>query len=81
MLEKLFENNSISEEDFNNFSNGYNFLTELDHNLRLTVGRSTRLPLSNRKSLETIVDRMKLETIENLLEQLTFHRLNIRAII
>ena len=79
MLEKLFENDSISEEDFNNFSNGYNFLTKLDHNLRLTVGRSTRLPLSNRKSLETIVDRMKLETIENLLGQLTFHRLNIRA--
>ena len=79
MLGKLFENDSISEEDFNNFSDGYNFLTELDHNLRLTVGRSTRLPLSNRKSLETIVDRMKLETIENLLEQLTFHRLNIRA--
>ena len=69
MLGKLFENDSISEEDFNNFSGGYNFLTELDHHLRLTVGRSTRLPLSNRKSLKTIVDRMKLGTIENLLEQ------------
>jgi glutamate-ammonia-ligase adenylyltransferase len=79
MLEKLFEKISINAEDHKNFSEGYKFLSELDHNLRLTVGRSTRLPLANRNALETIVKRMKLESIENLLEQLTFHRLNIRA--
>ncbi|MEO6589704.1 MAG: hypothetical protein ABIP06_10400, partial [Pyrinomonadaceae bacterium] len=79
MLEKLFENGSISEEDFRNFSGGYKFLSDLDHILRLTVGRSTRLPLANRNSLETIVQRMKLGTIENLLETLTLHRLNLRA--
>jgi glutamate-ammonia-ligase adenylyltransferase len=78
-LEKLFENDSINAEDYKNFSDGYKFLSELDHNLRLTVGRSTRLPLANRKALETINKRMKTASIENLLEQLTFHRLNIRA--
>lgn len=78
-LEKLFQNNSINEENFKNFSDGYKFLYELDHNLRLTIGRSTRLPLANRNALETIVKRMTLSSIENLLETLTFHRLNIRS--
>lgn len=78
-LEKLFETGSIPEEDFHNFYDGYKFLSRLDHNLRLTIGRSTRLPLANRKALETAAARMKLESVEQLLELLTFHRLNIRA--
>lgn len=78
-LEKLYENNSLSKENFKNFSDGYRFLTELDHNLRLTVGRSTRLPLANQKSLETVTGRMRIGSVGNLLEKLTFHRLNIRA--
>ncbi len=79
MLEKLFENGSVNLEDHKNFSEGYKFLSRLDHNLRLTVGRSTRLPTANRKALETIAKRMKIESIGKLLEALTFHRLNIRA--
>lgn len=78
-LEKLFENDSISAEDFKNFSEGYKFLSELDHDLRLTIGRSTRLPLANRSTLETIVRRMKLATTEDLLQNLTVHRINIRT--
>jgi len=79
MLKKLFENESLEKKAFENFSNGYAFLSELDHNLRLTVGRSSQLPLANQTALQTIVKRMKLESIKDLLEQLTFHRLNIRA--
>lgn len=79
MLEKLFENNSLSIEDFQNFSNGYEFLGELDHNLRLSVGRSTRLPLANQTILQTLVKRMKLDSVKILLEKLTVHRLEIRA--
>jgi glutamate-ammonia-ligase adenylyltransferase len=79
MLKKLFENESLEKEAFENFSNGYAFLSELDHNLRLTVGRSSQFPLANQTALQTIVKRMKLESIKNLLEQLTCHRLNIRA--
>ena len=77
-LEKLFENNSLSREDFENLSDGYRFLTELDHNLRLTIGRSTRVPLGNQKILQIIANRMKLESTSQLLEKLTFHRLNVR---
>ncbi len=79
MLKKLFENESLEKEWFENFSNGYAFLSELDHHLRLTIGRSSQLPLANQTALQTIVKRMKLESTKDLLEQLTFHRLNIRA--
>jgi glutamate-ammonia-ligase adenylyltransferase len=79
MLKKLFENNSLSNENFQNFSNGYEFLSELDHNLRLTAGRSTRLPLANQTILLTIAKRMNLDSVKDLLEKLTAHRLEIRA--
>lgn len=79
VLEKLREKNSLSAEDFQNFSSGYEFLSELDHNLRLTVGRSTRLPLANQNALQIAAERMRLESFKILLEKLTFHRLNIRA--
>jgi len=79
MLEKLFKNDSLRGEDYENFSAGYAFLSELDHNLRLTVGRSTRLPIANQIALRIICQRMKIASIDELLEKLTFHRLNIRA--
>jgi hypothetical protein len=34
MLEKLRQANALSKEDFQNFADGYEFLSELDHNLR-----------------------------------------------
>lgn len=79
MLDKLYENNSLNNENFQSFSQGYNFLSELDHNLRLVIGRSTRLPMANQPALQTIVARMKLASTKDLHEQLTFHRLNIRV--
>jgi glutamate-ammonia-ligase adenylyltransferase len=79
VLEKLHKKHSLPEEDFENFSSGYEFLSRLDHNLRLTVGRSTRLPLANQNALQVIAERMRLSSYKILLEQLTFHRLNIRA--
>ncbi len=77
-LRKLYENESLSEEDFQNFSAGYEFLTELDHNLRLVVGRSTRLPVANQNALEIIAARMHLPSVKDLFEHLTAQRLNIR---
>jgi [glutamine synthetase] adenylyltransferase / [glutamine synthetase]-adenylyl-L-tyrosine phosphorylase len=78
-LKKLHENNSVDREDYRNFSDGYEFLAELDHNLRLTVGRSSKIPLANRIALQIIVKRMSLASVGDLFEQLTFHRLNIRS--
>jgi len=79
MLRRLYENKSLSREDFENFSNGYEFLSELDHHLRLTVGRSTRLPVANQHALHVICERMRIGSVGELHEKLTFHRLNIRA--
>ncbi|MFZ1700411.1 MAG: hypothetical protein WBO10_04110 [Pyrinomonadaceae bacterium] len=62
----------------NSLREGYEFLSELDHNLRLTVGRTTRVPLANQHALETIARRMDLESPTELLEHLTAHRLAIR---
>jgi glutamate-ammonia-ligase adenylyltransferase len=79
MLKKLYENESLNTEDFQNFANGYEFLSELDHNLRLTIGRSTRLPLANQRVLQMIAKRMELDSVKDLLEKLTTHRLEIRS--
>ncbi len=57
---------------------GYEFLAALDHNLRLTIGRTTRLPVANENALSIIASRMELSSADDLLEQLTVQRLSIR---
>ena len=78
-LDRLLEHGSLSVENHTNLSAGYEFLSTFDHYLRLTVGRTTCLPLANTKALAVIADRMDLASVEGLLEQLTLHRLNIRS--
>ena len=78
LLQKLRDNDFLDKEDFQNFSAGYEFLSELDHNLRLTVGRSTQMSNANQKVLNTIAKRMKLDSVKDLMEKLTVHRLEIR---
>lgn len=43
-LERLREEGSLSEDDFSVLSSGYSLLRSIDHNLRLIMYRSTRLP-------------------------------------
>ena len=71
MLQKLLENNSLNQTNFAALNNGYRFLSQLDHALRLSVGRSNTLP----NNLNSIAKRLKTDT---LLEQLTLHRIAIR---
>ncbi len=71
MLRKLFEKGTLNQDNFAAFHNGYNFLSQLDHALRLTIGRSNVLP----NKTELISKRLQ---ITNLLEKLTIHRLAIR---
>jgi glutamate-ammonia-ligase adenylyltransferase len=70
-LKKLHENGSLDRDDFQIFNEGYEFLSRLDHALRLTFGRSSILP----NNLDIVSKRLKMTDI---LETLTFHRLNIR---
>jgi glutamate-ammonia-ligase adenylyltransferase len=78
MLRRLLEKNSLNDADFEAFDDGYDFLSRLDHNLRLTVGRTNRLPQANQAAMQTIVERMKLDSTADLNQKLTFHRLEIR---
>ncbi|MCW5960270.1 MAG: hypothetical protein KIS76_08915 [Pyrinomonadaceae bacterium] len=77
-IQKLFDKGSLNEEDFVNFTKGYRFLTKLDHNLRLTVGRSTTLPFANKPALEILAKRMSISSVSDLSEKLAIHRMNIR---
>ncbi len=79
MLQNLKTNGSLSNDVYAEILTGYEFLSALDHNLRLTVGRTARIPLSNENALKIIAGRMNLGSPADLLEQLTVHRLNIRA--
>lgn len=79
MLEKLRAHDALPQDQYTEMLAGYEFLSTLDHNLRLTVGRTTRIPLGNENALKTIAARMHLGSTAELLEQLTVHRLNIRS--
>jgi glutamine synthetase adenylyltransferase len=57
---------------------GHASLSSLDHSLRLTFGRTTRLGVANFKALSKIARRMDLNSPEELLGQLTQHRIAIR---
>ena len=78
-LEEFHADGSLSAQDFAGLSEGYAFLSELDHNIRLMIGRVSRLPRANQPALERIAARMNSGSVGDLIERLTVHRLNIRA--
>jgi len=78
MLDLLRDSGSLSTSHHDTIRDGYRFLALLDHNLRLVIGRTTRLPTANEKALDTIAERMQLKNRTDLTGQLTLHRLNLR---
>ncbi len=79
-LVRLKEAGSLAADEFYPMLAGYEFLSALDHNIRLTVGRTTRLPVANEKALAIIADRMDLNAPASLLANLTAHRLDLRRV-
>jgi glutamate-ammonia-ligase adenylyltransferase len=79
MLRRLDLSGSLSDDACSELIAGYNFISLLDHNLRLSVGRTTRLPLSNHSAISTIAGRMGLASPAQLVEDLALHRLAIRS--
>ncbi|HEX6046339.1 MAG TPA: hypothetical protein VFZ22_17730 [Pyrinomonadaceae bacterium] len=72
-LDRLREEGSLSEDDFLTLSTGYTLLRTTDHNLRLIVGRSTRLPDPDHVIARDVAGRMDLESVvlqETLIEQM-----------
>lgn len=70
---------SLGEKDFVAMSEGYSVLRELDHSLRLIIGRSTRLPATEHPALADIARRMDYHSTDALIGDLTMHMANIRA--
>lgn len=79
VIEMLRAAGSIDDQAAVQLREGYEFLGRLDHSVRLTVGRTTRLPTGNQAAMETIASRMAFTSTADLLEHLTLHRLNVRA--
>ena len=61
-LERLREEGSLNDDDFETLSSGYSLLRTIDHNLRLIVGRSTRLPDSDHVIARDVAKRMELDS-------------------
>ena len=70
-LERLREEGSLSGDDCSILTGGYSLLRSIDHNLRLIVGRSTRLPDPNHVTARDVARRMGFETISELQQTLT----------
>jgi len=72
-LERLREEGSLDEDDFETLSAGYTLLRKIDHNLRLIMGRSTRLPDSDHVIAKDVATRMDFDPVqlqETLIERM-----------
>ena len=78
-LERLREEGSLSDEDYAALSSGYNLLRSIDHNLRLIVGRSTRLPDPNHPTAKDVATRVGFGSASELQASLADQMQAIRA--
>jgi [glutamine synthetase] adenylyltransferase / [glutamine synthetase]-adenylyl-L-tyrosine phosphorylase len=78
-LDRLREEGSLGEEAFSALSGGYSLLRSIDHNLRLIVGRSTRLPDPNHPTARDVATRMGFESAHDLQQTLADQMTTIRA--
>jgi [glutamine synthetase] adenylyltransferase / [glutamine synthetase]-adenylyl-L-tyrosine phosphorylase len=79
VLDRLRAAGSLGEEDYAAMKDGYELLRSLDHQLRLIVGRSTRLPTADHPALRDIARKLNYATADELTESLSAHMKNIRA--
>jgi glutamate-ammonia-ligase adenylyltransferase len=78
-LSRLHEAGSLDEQDFKTMTTAYAFLRTLDHNLRLVVGRSTRLPSADNPALRDIAHKMAFASPAELTNSLRKYMKNTRA--
>lgn len=77
-LKRLYETGSLSASEYASFSSGYEFLSRLDHYLRVLVGRTTRLPIGNRPVMQQVAERFGHESQSELENKLLMTRLEVR---
>lgn len=78
-LSRLHAAGSLDEQSFTVMSEAYAFLRTLDHNLRLIVGRSTRLPAADNPALRDIARKMEFASPAELTDALVAHMKKTRA--
>jgi glutamate-ammonia-ligase adenylyltransferase len=79
VLERLRVAGSLKDEDYRAMKEGYALLRALDHQLRLIVGRSTRLPSREHAALRDIARKLDYASANDLTESLAEHMKKIRA--
>lgn len=79
VLERLHKAGSLGAEEFEDMREGYSLLRRLDHHLRLTVGRSTRLPGADHPALRDLARVLGYPSAGALLDALTDHMRRVRA--
>jgi glutamate-ammonia-ligase adenylyltransferase len=78
MLQRLREVGAIGEEDFQRMSNGYRLLRQVDHQLRLIVGRSATVPSHDAIAFVEIATRLGYATAKDLRDELVEQMKSIR---
>ena len=78
VLDRLLERGSLSADHYAALLGGYRFISELDHCIRLTIGRTTKLPAIGSRALAFAAERLGVATIEELLQHLSLHRIAVR---
>jgi len=77
MLRRLRAAGSLNETDFLALNEGYALLRSVDHQVRLIVGRSARLPLPEHPGFRNIAQRLGYDTAE-LTQELLLRMSDIR---
>jgi glutamate-ammonia-ligase adenylyltransferase len=78
-LVRLREEGSVNDDDFETLSSGYSLLRNIDHNLRLIMGRLTRLPDPDHVVAKDVATRMDSDP-QQLQETLIQTMKEVRAV-
>jgi glutamine synthetase adenylyltransferase len=78
-LRRLREAGSLNAQDFAALDEGYALLRAVDHQLRLILGRSARLPLPEHPAFRDIAVRLGYQEAADLEQDLEVQMTNIRS--
>lgn len=78
-LERLQAEEALSAANYDSLSSGYSLLRSVDHQLRLIVGKSTRLPAADHAVTADIATQLGFNSATHLREMLLEHMGAIRS--
>jgi glutamate-ammonia-ligase adenylyltransferase len=78
-LRRLRDAGSLEQADFRALDEGYAVLRAVDHQLRLILGRSARLPLEDQPAFRDIARRLAYDDASALIRELSAQMLGIRG--